>query len=358
MVERSRCIESFEVGIEEATAEGVANGIIPIRIIKPGFNVGQGRYYADKAVQDAAEIFEGSKMFADHPTKTEQRDLPERSIRNWVATVKNAKVSQYGNAVAEAHIHVPWMKELAQGLYDQGNLKELGVSINAVGKGVREKVQGVKTFLVESLIKSPSQSVDFVTTPGAGGQAGVTESVNDSILDTDLINLAQFREARPDLVELIEADIREEVKKEVLKSMENEKEIAELKESVAAITKERDEAATKVLEAETTQAKASVKLLVIEALGAHKELPEATVKKITEKFHDSADATKETIEEAIKAEADYIAQITEAGKVRGLGPSQTVADATQAAEIHTSLKEAFMRNGMNEVDATNAANGR
>jgi len=312
---RNRVFESCEIDIQEVDKGNLAKGILPVRIIKPGFNSSKERYYTENAVRDAAVIFDGAKMYADHPAKG---DRPERSMRDWAATLHDTRVSESGNAVGMAHIHAGWLKEMVVNLFENGDLQHLGVSINAVGRGVKQVVEGTKTNVIESLVKSRMQSVDFVTEAGAGGQAGLTESVRDEFIDVELIDLATLREARPDLVKEAETDIRAQIQTEVKAKMELEAQVKELEGQVTTLTAERDALKEAAAQAVKEKAKAEAQALIKEAVDKA-ELPVAAKTRLieTHKEDESADG----IEEVIKAEVDYIASLTEGGKIRDLGPS-------------------------------------
>ena len=329
---RSRVQESCEIDIQEVTKEGIASGIVPVRIIAPGFNTSKGRFYSEQAVQDAADIFDGAKMYADHSTEAEEKEKPERSIRDWVATLHETKVSEAGNAVGVAHINAGWLKEKIQNLFEQGDLQHLGTSINAVGKGTNQTIEGHKTVLVEGLVKSTFQSVDFVTEAGAGGQAGLRESATDSVVDADLIDLATLRKARPDLVEVIETNIREQINTEVKKQMDAEARVKELEGENDVLTKENSDLKESALAAEKAKVKEAAQTAIKEAV-EKSELPQAAKDKLIEAHKDNE--TADGIEEDIKAEETYIATITEAGKIV-LGPStpsdESAAKTTEAIE--------------------------
>ena len=332
---RQRVEESCEIDIEEVTKEGIAKGIVPVRIIVPGFNSSETRYYSEQAVSDAAEIFDSAKMYADHATESEEKEKPERSIRDWVATLHDTKVSESGNAVGMAHINAGWLKDKISNLYEQGDLQHLGTSINAIGKGTNQTIEGKKTVLVEGLIKSTFQSVDFVTEAGAGGQAGMRESVRGS-LDIDLMDLAQLREARPDLVASIEADTKESIRQEVKEAMEATKELEDLTKQVDTLTTENGELKEQIKEAEKEKAKAEAQALIKEAVDKA-ELPDAAKTRLTLMFAEAT--TDEGVEEAIKAEVDYVKTIKGDGKVKGLGDSKPEGEAGKKA-LSESMKKA------------------
>lgn len=327
--------ESMEIPLSEVTAEGIAQGILPVRILQPGFNKEKQRYYTESAVKDCVKVFENTKMYANHPTKTEQSERPERDIRDWVATLRNVKVSGQGNAIGEAHIHSGWLKEMVSNLQASGTLNQLGTSIRTVGKGVRQMVENVNTLVVEGLIEHPFRSVDFVTEAGAGGQAGVSESLET--LDLFLVDLQQLRESRPDLIKLVEEAIKSQTVKETKRMSELEAthvaRITELEGQLTTVTQERDTLKATVTEAEKAQKVATAQATIKEAV-AKATLPEPAKAKLIERFA-QAD-TAEGIEEAIKGEVAYISEITEAGKPKGMGRQEPKPTGEE-------LRESFKR---------------
>ncbi|MBU2177636.1 MAG: hypothetical protein KJ556_21295, partial [Gammaproteobacteria bacterium] len=347
--------EAIEIPIEEVTREGLAKGILPVRILRPGFNESKARYYTDDAVASVTEVLDGVQMFANHQTKTEERERPEGDIRDWVAVLETSGISQQGNAVGMAKIHAPWFKEMLAGLYEQGTLEKLGVSINAVGRGVKGQIEGVKTLIVEGI--TGGRSVDFVTLPGAGGVAGLKEAVllteaDDSLAESDveLVSLATLKNRRPDLVKTIESDMRAEILKEVKGQMELEEQVKELEGKVDTLTTENEDLKGKLTEADKAKAVAEAQATIKEAVDKA-ELPDAAKERLLERFKDSD--SPDGLEEAIQSEKDYIAKLSESGKVRNLG--ETKVDPEKSKQ---SLKESFIRSGMTEAQAEIAAQGR
>ncbi len=345
---RDYIIESISIPIAEVTAENIAQGIVPVRIIQPGFNSSKSRHYSASAVKDAAKIFEGAKQYANHATKSEEKERPERDIRDWVATLENVRVAPNGNAVGDARIHAGWFKEMVQNLHAAGTLNKLGVSINSIGKGSKQKIDGVETFAVESLVDHPFKSVDFVTEAGAGGQVGVKES--PEILDVCIIDLARLKETRPDLIKEIESDIETKNKLEVTKKMALEDEVKTLKESNEALTTKNKELTDKLAEADKAKVKAEAQAKIKEAIDKA-QLPDAAKARLTEQFKEAT--TVDGVDTAIKAETDYIAKLTEQGKVKNLGGQKPDPVKAQA-----DLKESFKRTGMTDAQAEIAAKGR
>ena len=310
-------------------------------VIKPGFNATEDRYYPAEMLKRDFGIFEGAKMFADHPTEAEDKELPERSIKaSWVAVLKDVKVDEVGVVTGVAVIIEGWLKEKLGNLRDKGLLSEMGISINAIGKASKETIEGKDTLVIEEL--TGVRSVDFVTEPGAGGIVTLYEV--DRSNDIDLVSLSVLKEHRPDLVKLIEATVREEIAKEVRKAMESEERITELEGQVATLTTENGTLKEAQEQAEKDKAKAEAQATIKEAVDKA-ELPDAAKAVLLTRFEaaESADG----IAEAIQAEKDYIAKLSEAGKVKGLGPTNVNKEKDTEA-----LKESFKKMHPEWDDAT------
>ncbi len=163
-----RTVISDYIPLTEAKIGG--KGSAQIVVIKPGLNANKERYYpSDMLARDFA-VFEGVKMFADHPTVADEKDRPERSVRDWVATLKNVHVGADGAVLGEAVVVEPWLQERLATLRDKNMLADIGVSINAIGTATKGTMEGVKTNVIERIVRA--RSVDFVTEAGAGGEGG------------------------------------------------------------------------------------------------------------------------------------------------------------------------------------------
>jgi len=156
-------------------AEG--KGRAEVIVIRPGFNWDQSRYYPAEILARDHGVFEGARMYADHPTASEQRERPERSIRDLVGFLENVRVGKRGEIRGTVRVVAEWFKGLLEGLKKQGLLTQLGVSVNAGGTGRKGKIQGVMTGIVEAIDKC--LSVDFVTQSGAGGMVELYESAHN-----------------------------------------------------------------------------------------------------------------------------------------------------------------------------------
>lgn len=314
-----------------------ANGTMAVKIIAPGQG-SSGYYPAEVLERDGPGVFKaGTKMYVDHPTPTEEAERPERSLRDLAAElVSDARWEANGPAgaglYAEAKVFDPWkpfVEELAP---------HIGVSINAMGKYRVGEVAGQKTPIIDAIVAA--KSVDFVTTPGAGGQI-----------------LSLYEAARSRVVEPQPHSGGEDVDETKLREAEAARDAA-LAEAQAA--KERAEA----LEAENARLKEAdvlreARAFVAEALPA--DLPELTRKRLLETLAakpvlaDGAldrDAYKAAIEAAVRAEVEYLAQITESGKVKGMGGEVGQPESGQLLE---AWKAKYRSEGYDDATAEKLA---
>ena len=339
-----RTVIADYIPLTEATIGSKGNA--QIVVIKPGFNTSKERYYPAEILGRDFAVFEGVKMYADHPSEADEKSRPERSVRDWVATLKNVHVDKTGAVLGEAVVVEPWMQERLATLRDKGMLADIGVSINAIGTASKGTIEGVKTNVIERIVRS--RSVDFVTEAGAGGGVRLYEA--ESALDVDLVNLDTLKERRADLVKLIESEVETKYKVEVKKHMEQDEKVKELETSVTTLTTERDELKGKITAAEKAQRIAEAKSVIDEAI-SKSELPDAAKKRIAEKF--AGVEVAEAIAEAIKSENDYVNALKETGKVKGMGATKSDPEADRKA-----LKESFKRLGMSDAQAETAVAGR
>ena len=341
----TRDILNNYVSLEEAVVG--AKGIAKVVIIKPGFgNPVDNHYYPSETLSREFAAFEGVKMYADHQTEEEEKSRPEGSIRQWVASLKNVRFEEGVGIVGDAVIIEPWLQSKLATLRDQKLLSEMGISIRAAGVGTKGKIDGKDTNVVERITRV--RSVDFVTEAGAGG--GVLLYEHEKEFDIDVVTIEALKERRPDLVKLIETETKNLTMKEVKKVAEQEEKITELEGTVETLTTENTGLKAKISEAEKAQKVAEAKSIIDEAI-SKSELPEAAKARIVEKFKDSESA--DGVEDAIKAEKEYIEALKESGKPKDLGGSQPDKEKTKK-----ELVESFKRLGMTEEQAKEAAGVR
>ncbi|MCH7945458.1 MAG: hypothetical protein IIC73_05505 [Armatimonadetes bacterium] len=306
-----------------------ADGTVPIKIIAPGW--GSSAYYpAEVLERDGPKVFtKGIQMFLDHPTESEDRDRPERSVRDLVgALASDARYDENGPAgpglYADAAVVGPFkdaLDELAP---------HIGVSIRSFGVAPEGEAEGRKGPVLERF--DSARSVDFVTAAGAGGKVlPLMESIRKQISEG-----ARPKEgSMPTETELKEARDA---------TTTAQKELVDLKESQAKQT-------TELARLQETEVLREAVTVATEALGKVEHLPEITQKRLVESLSKNPpvlkdgeksgkldrDAFATAIEEAAKSEIAYLASLTESGKIAGMGE---VGETDSEANLK-SLEESF-----------------
>jgi hypothetical protein len=314
-----------------------SKGELTITIIKPGFNKSKSRYYPASTLKNDHAIFEGAKMFADHATDTEAKTRPEGSVHNWVGNVTRTWAEGDGTVRGTAVVVDPVFKAKLDKLKETDLLKEMGVSIRAIGRGRKTDVEGTETNYIEGFVAA--RSVDFVTFAGAGGMVEAMESdEQQNELDVDLVTEAQLRQRRPDLVVLIESQAKEQMMKTV-------------EEQLAEAVTENTELKTRITEAEnkvkrTEAASELVKLL------SESRLLDVSKDRIRKQFADAV--TADGMKEAIVAEEQYVKQVS-MPTPKKLGAVDNAAQDSDKKD-EPNLEESFKLLGFDERQAKLAAN--
>ena len=112
------------------------------------------------------------------------------------------------------------------------------------------------------------------------------------------------------------------------------------------------------------------KEVITKELQQNEQLPQVTKNRLTESVAKQFELTedgkldqdklKEKLQEAVKAETEYIAQLTGSGQVRGINSegSLTESQQTDPQKVEQQLTESFMHLGLSETAAKEAARGR
>jgi hypothetical protein len=303
------------------------DGTIPVKVIQPGWG-SSGYYPAEVLQRDGPKIFPaGTKMYWNHPTKSEEAERPERDLRDLAATTVTDAVWQDQGAAG------PGLYTDAQvfGTYQEA-VNELaphiGVSIRAWGAAKDGEAEGRKGKIIEKL--TVGESVDFVTQAGAGGQV-----------------VQLFESARRNA-----AESRQEVR-EV-----NEEEARQLRESNAQLTQE-------VARLKEAQLLAQTRELVVQTL-AGVELPAPTRARLTETLAGQPVLTQDgqldrpamvlAVAEAAKRELAYLVEAGGLGQIRGMGSRG--GGEVDMEQAQGQLESALVRLGLSEKAASVATRGR
>lgn len=198
-----------ELPILEAESTDATGSKWQVLLIKEGLS-GNGVYYSEDVLKAAAPLFEGVRAYADHPTKDEMKNRPERSIRDVVGWYDGVAWSdEHRGLTANLHIveSADWLKGAFRSAWSGGNPTLLGFSINAGGtKSGRRRNGGILLEAITSV-----RSTDVVTTPGAGGRLlNVLESMRSE--DNVEVNGQAASQDPPVDINSIKSELLTEVK--------------------------------------------------------------------------------------------------------------------------------------------------
>ena len=351
-------------------------GIARIRIIKPGW--GSSGYYSEKVLErDAQRVYTpGLHMYLNHPTTKEEKERPERDVRDLAGVIAgNVAYEKEGPVGPGVYADALIFKD------KRGFLGEIapfiGISHRVMGKSVTGEADGRKGPIIESLDKGIS--VDYVTMPGAGG--GIVQ-LYESWRESGTIAVVEQVQPGETMVEIEEKLTIEKVRADagLMKEL-REAILAEQEEGDGGMSKEEElmaqieEYKKKIAELEAELDRMKEKEAVSEAIRiatselGKTQLPEVTRARLLNSLPKNitmkegildTEAFKEILTESVKAETEYIAKLTEAGKVRGF--SGKPADPNGKAILKESFRDTFLAMGMTkeeaEKKATIAAEGR
>lgn len=170
-------------------------------IIEEGLgNFGDAFYYSADCIQAMPPIFEGKKIYANHPSAVDEQIRPERDVRDILGYFEDVTVKDMdGKTSLVANVLIPddgsydWartlMREAVEYKDKHPNQEFIGISINASGdandtpiddvikdappsaqpKLLEAKSKGIETVRVVTTI-TDAVSADLVTEAGAGGK--------------------------------------------------------------------------------------------------------------------------------------------------------------------------------------------
>jgi len=173
-----------------------------IVLIEEGLgNLKDAFYYSPQAIQSAVNIFEGSAIYANHPSKTEEYDQPERTVEKKIGHIENVKAIKsddnrmlcVGEAVILEGDAYDWVRTLlthSLKYKEKHKGKEfIGFSINASGDSIEEDASTVLESAPHSAQAKIQEAInlgnekirvvteitecvscDLVTQAGAGGR--------------------------------------------------------------------------------------------------------------------------------------------------------------------------------------------
>lgn len=356
------------IALQEKAVRG--DGTVPVKIIQPGW--GSSGYYPREVLErDGAKAFpKGTKMLWNHPTPVQEADRPEGDLNDLASElVSDARWMERGPKGPGLYADAKVFEAYQEPVNDLA--PHIGVSIHARGKGVYGEAEGKQGVIVQEILESPFNRVDYVTMPGAGGEI---ISLFEAARASTTLRSAQHDKTKstgavPDESGAGAVPALEHATDNVAnKSMEEEMADEQLKEAVATLQTQNETLATQNARMSVAMAIRDAKDMIREALGSLMSLPDVTKTRLVESLaknppmKDGAldrDMFKTAIEEAVKAEVKYLETVLGKGQIRGLGESQDVEEGEEASEkVEESLEASFSALGLSETAAKHAARGR
>lgn len=154
-------------------ADGKDKLLVTVVIMSEGLgNQRDMHFYSKDAILTAVAPFEGAQCYSDHPSKTEEIDRPERSVKDLVGYFCDVKPSEdskdlEGNLKLEdTEVGHYWFDKIKEAIAYQARYPDktyFAISINADGKTHEEERAGQKIHVVDSITEV--FSADLVTKP-------------------------------------------------------------------------------------------------------------------------------------------------------------------------------------------------
>lgn len=143
------------------------DGTAYLKLIAPGWG-SSGYYPAEVLERDGPKVFaNGTKNFWNHQTDAEEAARPEGDLRDLASVLtEDSHYEKNGPAGPGLYAKAKVFEEFRQPVDDLA--KHIGMSIRATGKAKEGTAEGKTGAIIEQLTRGIS--VDYVTTPGAGGK--------------------------------------------------------------------------------------------------------------------------------------------------------------------------------------------
>lgn len=312
-----------------------ADQSIPVKIIQPGW--GSSGYYPQEVLErDAGVYTEGLKMYWNHPTFEEEQERPERDLRDLAGVlVSQGRWEENGKEGPGIYADA----EIFSGF--QGPVEEMakyiGLSHRANGKAMQGEAEGRQGQIINSI--EEAISVDFVTMPGAGGQiVDLFESYRNNINQKN-VDMTELEKLKSDL-----AEVKTSLQERETRIKELEAENQKLNEGQAL--KEAREMVSGELVDE--QLPAVTKKRLIEKLSNGYQLKEGKLDR---------DAIKAAMQESIKDEKAYIAEISGGGSIVNMGESAPAGGNNDEALL-SEAKQHWVDLGYTSEQAEEMVQGR
>lgn len=352
--------ESSGVKINFRLLEGSAkdNGVGPYRfravLIEEGLgNLKDLFYYSREALEGAVALFEGKKIFADHPSAIDEKVRPERSVRDIVGYYENVAVEEgeEGQALVTSdvvmlpHEENRWARSLMISALEFAKKYPdkdfVGLSINASGDATPMPIE---EFLKDRKITTAAGEKLQRAMESGASEIKLVNALTD-IISVDLVTEAGAGGAIRQMLEQEKHQMAKDKKKETLSKKEEDAAALKKKEAEEAKAKEAEEKGKEA--AGDKEEEDEAKNAVASEPHADEEQDIALIKKMLKDYlGDEAAESEEAMESAKEA--------IEAYKEMGKGCDEAIKCAGEALKLgHHMAKKKKEAEAKESADADN-----
>lgn len=349
------------------------DGTFPVRIIAEGW--GSSGFYSKKVLKDAAGLYKsGTKMFINHPTRSELKERPERDLNQLAAYFTEDAATWKDDGV-----YGPGLYQTAKALPNFADfLREaapaIGVSHFVLGKTRIGEAGGKTGPIVESI--DVVLSADFVTQPGAKGSIGaIYESwANSNINSDDETHELQISETQGN-TKMAEIKESSQISPEIVTESRGDwlariESLREAEKATQTLMRENDSLKAQIADKDNeinslkeSLAKETEKNIFAEAAGYASELieksdvPELAKDRIKAAAVQNAKMIegkldKDALKAFVESEVTYAKSLTGSrGTVKGMGSTNPEPATVSMEESKKALLESYMASGMSEETA-------
>lgn len=196
-----------------ATLEESGGDTFRARLISPGW--GSSGYYSPDVLKAAAGLYRaGLKMFLNHPTTTERKELPERDLGRLAGYLVT-------DGVYESHPHpgiyasvriLPKYQDLVRHAKNVIGLSHYADGVTRVGEA-----EGKRGTIIEQI--NQVHSVDIVTTAGRGGRFCESKRNRQRFVDVDDSTLKLYESYRQNMSDAAARQVIESMTGEIMPDM-------------------------------------------------------------------------------------------------------------------------------------------
>jgi hypothetical protein len=340
---RKAARESLRLTVREV---GKAGSAYEATIVREGpGNPSDRRYYTKQALQGlvSSGACEGLQCYANHPSASEERERPERDVRQLVGHFKEARYLEDGGVGKVRAKFVPisgpgyeWVSSLIESaLAAPADRPLIGISIDGEGATEDGEVDGKRYHMVREV--THLGSADIVTKAGAGGQfhRRLQEAWRDVASGDLVLSAEQVRERGLGALGALVGAIEAEDDERVVSSVRDLREAltASVPKPARRRAKGDDKLRERLHRAEAEAEDASKRARLAVQLVSDTDIPTSTRSRWLETLLEKSDETamREALERLRTERRDELAALRESltpdYAVEGAGPRSPIVPA-------------------------------